>query len=403
MSSKLLIQIGTLYYLTTTLGRDGSGSFFAVIGLLACLVPFVQLGNYDLTIRQIARREDPQAVAGRAMRISFAAFFAILPLLVVLRMVLAKDISWTAFMVVATGELLVMRITTNVQAIATGFRLHYVVAVCDFLIGASRFVAVYVASRWNAGVDVMLTLYAFTSLPTAIATYLWMVHRIGSPQWRGGRLFDDFAEHRRMVIAWFAEMAASQGDKPLLKALSDAGQTGIYGTATKLFGVTLIPIDLLSQVFRPRVSQAYADGESHGRRLGQVMAMALFASGVIGGAGLFVGAWLLPWLAPQIAASEFGEARYALMYLAVIPPIYGLQRANIITAIARGATGAYASATTIAAAAGLAVLVAGAPRFGWQAACAAYFVYVLTSCIATWRFSGERPESQAAPAVLQAA
>lgn len=401
--SKLLIQLGTLYYLTTTLGRDGVGSFFAVIGLLACLVPFVQLGNYDLTIRQIARREDPQLVAGRAMRSTFAAFAFMVPLLLVLRPLMASEVGWAAFLFVATGELLIMRVMSNVQAVATGFRLHYVVAVCDFLLGVSRFAAVYVASRWGAGVDTVLTLYAFTSIPAAVAAYAWMVARIGAPHWRGGALFADFADHRRMVVAWFAEMAAGEGSKPLLNALSGAGATGIFGTATKLFAVTLIPIDLLTQVFRPRVSQAYSDGEAHGRRLGRKMSVSLCGLGVLAGVGLFAVAWALPWFAPQLAASQFGDARYALMFLAIVPPIYGLQRANVITAISRGATGAYASATAIGAIAGLTVLAAMASRFGWAGACAGYFVYVLTSCVATWWLGRERPVIEPTPASLQPA
>ncbi|MDB5326830.1 MAG: polysaccharide biosynthesis protein [Phycisphaerales bacterium] len=401
--SKLLIQIGTLYYLTAGLGRDGVGTFFALLGMLACVVPFVQLGNYDLTIRQIARGEDPAVVSGRAMRSTIAAFLAFLPVLLILRLLLAKDVGWAAYLMVATGDLLGMRVVANVQAVATGFRWHYVVAVGDFLIGLTRFVAVFVAAHFHASVDAMLMLYAFTSLPAAFASYAWMVWRVGRPQWRGGELFADFADHRRMVIAWFAEMAAGQGDKPLLKALSDAGQTGIYGTASKFFAVVIVPIDLLTQVFRPRIGHAYAQSAEAGRRLGTKMTLTLLGLGLMAGGGLFTVAWLLPWVAPKLMKSDFADVRLALMWLSIVPPVYGLQRANVILSIARGATGVYASATMIGAAVGLSTLAILAPRFGWHAACGAYFVYICTSCVATWRLGRETPAIEPASAALQPA
>ena len=275
-ASKFAIQLGTLYYLTHALGVSGVGIFFATISLLACLVPFVQLGNYDLTIREIARREDPQAVAGRAMRSSFASFLCFFPVLICLRLLLLKQVGWPAFLMVATGELLVMRVISNVQAVATGFRLHYVTAVSDFMLGLSRFVAIYIAARLGAGVNLVLMLYAFTALPTAGCAWMWMVQRIGWPQLRGGAIVEGVTDHARMVVAWFAEMAAREGDKPLLNALSNARETGIYGTATRLFSIVLVPIDLLTQVFRPRVGQAYADGDERGHRLARMMALGLF-------------------------------------------------------------------------------------------------------------------------------
>jgi O-antigen/teichoic acid export membrane protein len=385
-ASKLFIQMGTLYYLTHNLGVTGVGIFFALMGLFACLVPFVQLGNYDLTVRDIARREDPQLVMGRAMRSSGVGFLCLMPILFILHPLLAAQVRWIPYLMVAMSELGVMRVTGNVQAVATGFRLHYVTAVSDFVLGASRFAAVYIAARCHANVDTVLELYAFTTIPTTLVTYGWLVRRCGHPKWREGPLIAGLLDHLRMVAGWFAEMAAREGDKPLLNALSDARQTGIYGTATKLFGVMLVPIDVLTQVFRPRISQAYADGEARGRKVWLQMAFSLTGCGVLAGIMLFTAALLLPRVAPKLAHSEFGDARLALMYLAFVPPIYGLQRANIISAIARGAVGAYATATVVSAAVGVGTLVVFAPAHGWRAACFASQVYLSVSCLTSWLF-----------------
>jgi O-antigen/teichoic acid export membrane protein len=386
-ASKLLIQMGTLYYLTHNLGVDRVGVFFALISLFACLVPFVQLGNYDLTIRQIARRENPQVVAGRAMRSSAALFFLLLPILLLLRPVLAKQVSLAAYVMVAVSELLVMRVLSNIQAVATGFRLHYVCAVSDFLIGLSRFIAIYIAARFGAGLNAVLMLYAFTTAPATLVAYGWLVRRIGSPNYAHGAILSDIKDHLNMVVAWFGEMAAREGDKPLLNVFSDAHQTGIYGTATKLFTVMLVPIDVLTQVFRPRISEAYADGEARGLRLWRIMSVGLGGCGVLLGAALFLAAYFLPKVAPNLIKSEFAEARIALMYLAFVPPLYGLQRANIVSAIARGAVGAYAAAIAVGAGVAVATLIILAPAHGWRGACIASQVYLAVSCLTTWLFS----------------
>ena len=384
-ASKLAIQMATLFYLTRNLGVAGSGTFFAMVSLMACLVPFVQMGNYDLTVRDIARRrDDPRAVAGRAMRGSAAAFALVLPIVLCLRPWVAPQVSWLAFVAVTAGELLVMRVTVNVQAVATGFRLHYVAAVSDLVLGVSRLAAVYVADRAHAGVDAELSLYALTSLPAAAATYAWLCHRVGRPVVRGGPLFAELADHLRMVVAWFAEMAAQAGDKPLLSALAGPAAVGIYGTATKLYVIMLVPIDVLSQVLRPRLGRAYGDSEADGRRLYRLAAAGLFGCGLMTGGALLAAALLVPHVAPKLLRGPFADARVALIYLAFLPPIYGLQRANIIAAISRGATSAYARATTVAAVAGLGTLVLFAHAHGWRAACLAAQVYLCTSCLAIY-------------------
>jgi O-antigen/teichoic acid export membrane protein len=383
-ASKLVINLGTLYYMTHTLGVAGTGTFMAMIGLLACLVPFVQMGNYDLTVRDIARREEPRQVAGRAMRSSAAAFCFVLPVVALLRPILAANVGWAPYLMVTIGELLVMRVVGNVQAVATGFRQHYVTAVSDFVLGASRLAAMWVAWRMSAGVNRVLELYAFTSLPAAIAAYAWLVRRIGRPALRGGPLFSGLVEHMRMVVAWFAEMAAGEGTKPLLAAVAGAGANGIYGTAMKLYVNTLVPIDVLTQVMRPRLSAAYADGDAAGRRLYRLMAAGLFGCGVMAGAGLLGIALLAPRVAPRLVTGSFADVRLALIYLSFVPPIYGLQRANIIAAISRGATSAYAQATAVSAVVGLGTLLLFGHAHGWRAACVASQVYLATSCLATW-------------------
>jgi O-antigen/teichoic acid export membrane protein len=271
-----------------------------------------------------------------------------------------------------------------VQAVATGFRQHYVAAVSDFLLGASRLAAVYVAWRMRAGVDVELMLYAFTAVPAAAVAYGWLVRRIGRPHLRGGPLFTGFADHLRMVVAWFAEMAAQQGDKPLLTAVAGPVATGIYGTASKLFAVMLVPIDVLTQVLRPRLGRAYADGAAQGRRLYRLTAGGLFACGVLTGGGLLAAALLAPHVAPRLVRGPFADARLALIYLSFIPPVYGLQRANIIAAISRGETSAYARATAVSAAVGLGTLLLMGHAYGWRAACVASEVYLVTSCVTMW-------------------
>jgi O-antigen/teichoic acid export membrane protein len=275
-----------------------------------------------------------------------------------------------------------MRVVSNVQALATGFRLHYVCAVSDFLLGLSRFIAVFAASKLGGGLDAMLMLYAFTSLPGAIVTYAWMVRRYGSPHWRGGGFFTEFRDHQRMVVAWFSEMAAREGDKPLLLALSTPAQTGIYGTATKLFLVCIVPIDLLTQVFRPRVGQAYGDGEVSGKRTGRLMTITLFGIGALTTVGMLTVLLLLPRFVPQLMNSHFADARVALIYLAFLPPVYGLQRAAVITAISRGTTGIYATSTALSAVMSASTILLLAPTYGWRGACAGLLVYLASSSAA---------------------
>jgi len=174
-----LIQMGTLYYLTHNLGVERVGIFFALLSFFAIVVPFVQLGNYDLTVRQIARGEDPPLVAGRAMRSSIASFLFLLPVVLLLKPLVAAQVSWTGFLLMAVSELFVMRVLINVVAVATGFRLHYVSAISDFVMGLSRFSAVCLAEQLGAGLNEVLVLYAFTSAPAALGAYLW--RRVGRP------------------------------------------------------------------------------------------------------------------------------------------------------------------------------------------------------------------------------
>ena len=75
------------------------------------------------------------------------------------------------------------------------------------------------------------------------------------------------------------------------------------------------------------------------------------------------------------------------MYLAIVPPIYGLQRASVICAISRGATGAYAGAMTLSAACSTAFIVIFTPHYGWRAACFASMGYLALSAVMSWAFT----------------
>jgi O-antigen/teichoic acid export membrane protein len=385
---KMLIQIGTLYYLTHNLGVKQIGVFFALISFFTCVVPFVQLGNYDLTVRQIARNENPAVVAGRAMRSTVASFLVVLPIVLLLKPWLVGGVSWPAFLLVAASEMFFMRVLTNVVAVATGFRLHYVSAISDFVMGLSRFLAVFSAAQLGAELDGVFILYAFATIPATLGAYMWLVARIGKPIIRSGPIVVDLRDHITMVLAWFAEMLARDGDKMVLAHIAGPLQTGIYGTAMRLFGITLVPIDILTQVFRPRLSQARAESAARGAYLRRMVTACLTGCGAIAGIGLFAAAYFLPLIAPDFIKSDFAEVRSALIYLAFVPPLYGLQRANAIDAVARGAVRAYAVSTAVGATCSISLLIALSPSYGWRAACLGSLVYFAVSGVATWVLSG---------------
>ena len=117
------------------------------------------------------------------------------------------------------------------------------------------------------------------------------------------------------------------------------------------------------------------------------MAVCLGACGVLGGAGLFLAAYFLPLIAPNWIKSDFADVRSARMYLAFVPPVYGLQRANAIDAIARGAIKAYAAGTAAGVVFGMGTLVILAPSYGWRSACLGSLIYFSVSALTTWLFS----------------
>jgi O-antigen/teichoic acid export membrane protein len=272
-------------------------------------------------------------------------------------------------------------------AVATGFRLHYVSAISDFAIGLSRLIVVYTAAMLVAGLNVVLVLYALTSVLVGLGAYIWLVRRIGRPIIRSGKILADFGDHITMVVASFLEMLARDGDKLLLTEFSSPMQTGIYGTAIRLYSVTLVPIDILSQVFRPRLGRAWAEGKRSGARLWAIMIVCFGGWGLIAGAGLFLVAHFLPLIAPSWIKSDFADVRSALMFLAFVPPVYGLQRANIIDAISRGAIKAYAAGTGVGVVCGLSALIVLAPSYGWRSACLGTLIYFAVSALAIWLFS----------------
>ncbi|MDB5296489.1 MAG: polysaccharide biosynthesis protein [Phycisphaerales bacterium] len=396
---KLPIQLGTLYVLTRGLGAAGVGTFFALVGLFACVAAFVQLGTYDLVIRDVARGEPAREVVGRAFVLMTASFACLLPLLLAAKPLVAGGVGWPAYVAVTLTEAYGVRLTVVANALAIARRATHVCAAGDVLLTGGRLAAVWAATALAPGVDAVLVAYAAASAVVTAVMVGWVVRRAGRPVLRTAGALREVGEHARMVAAWSMEMLAREGDKPILAALSDPRQAGIYGTATRLFLIALVPIDLLSTVFRQRAGRASADPVG-GARVRRQMAVSFAACGAAAAGGLVALAWLLPRVAPERIRAEFADAQTALLYLAVAAPIYGLQRANVISAIARGATGAYAKATAAAAVIAVATLAAAAPAHGWRAACAALVAYLSVSCLLTWvlapiRLSGDVPADEA--------
>jgi len=358
----------TLFILGRLLGSEGFGSYLAILGLTQLLFPVFRAGIAHVMVRSLSRGVAMDAVWPKVLGVHVLG--GILGSLTSVGISsLLFDASVVTTVLIGLGQLIGLGILQAGNMAAAAYAKSVVSLVNNGVSTVLRVsaLALFALLVDEPTVDAWAWFLAGSMLPTALATALLMRRSLGARLRLALPRRDDLSLGAGFVFVDFANSAQTDIDKVVLGACDLNAGLGVYGVASRVAEVALLPLNALvrasySEFFR-RGTGAIGESIQYARRLTTLAT----SYGLVIGAGLWIAA---PILEP-LMGEEFQESVSALRWIALLPALKALQvfPANVLSGTDRQWTRARLVITT--ATLNLVLNIIFAPRFGWRGAAAA--------------------------------
>jgi O-antigen/teichoic acid export membrane protein len=317
------IQIAGFIILARSLGVEAYGVVVAVSATVAVAVEFVGLGGGEILIRAVAR--DP---ASYARQFGQALILAGITLPVVLAVAL---VSQNILFSLPTASYVVTLLTASdiITARASALAEHVAIAHCTirvantyrFLSGAIKAITVAIAC-FLFHVKTLEQWWAWQVSQAIFVMAVYTVHviwRFGKPQWS----LEITSVQRGLSFALNQVLYATQFsiDRMIIGTFGNASVLGMYGAATRLVQISLLPVLALLRMTYPTFFARGRDGIAATWAYAcRLFPFVLLVSLGIAAALALASAFVIP-----ILGSSFAGAGGIILRLAPVPILVSIQ------------------------------------------------------------------------------
>jgi O-antigen/teichoic acid export membrane protein len=363
-SGRVLAQALGFILLARTLGPADLGRFSATLALTILHTPFVELGAYNLAVRDVtAGVPEPRVIGSTLALTALALPPALLALLVLARLVLPA-IAWPAVVAIGVGNLVGARLTSLFRGICVGRGEVWGAAAIEAAAGLLYLLGAIWLSATSGTFGSWAWIYCAQSVGVGVAGLGVLLGRFGAPRWTGGAVRARLGEGVHFGIGAVAQNANAELDKALLARLSSLESAGVYAASTRALAVAIAPaMAFFGAVYR-RFFRAGAEGLEGSRRLAFQVAPAVLAYGLVAALGIALGA---PTLA-HFFGKGFADAAATLRWIAPLVAIEVLCYPFLDALTGAGLQPIRTTAQVGALALGVAMNLLLDPALGWRGA-----------------------------------
>jgi O-antigen/teichoic acid export membrane protein len=374
--STQLLQLGLrmAYFilLTRALGSQQYGAFVGTTALVSLCYPLVSLGMGNLLIKNVAHdRARFNTYWGTSLLIiSVSSLLLILLVLPLSHFILPASIPRELVLCVAIADLF---LASTIDLAAKAFQSISWLSRTGMLLASvnlCRLIAAAVMLHFFPNITA-LGWGVLYMVSTALATILGVVmvtRDIGRPHLMFRRIRHEAGEGIQFTMSAASLNMRNQMGKVMLARMATLEMTGIFGAASRLIDLALIPVRALMQAAYPRFFKEGAHGMNGALNVARRLLPVTVLLGLIASAGIY----LMAPVVPYILGVEYRSAVEALRWLSPVP----LLRAIILPASdTLSGAGCQATRCSLLGAAALLNLIANVwliPQYAWKgAACAA--------------------------------
>jgi O-antigen/teichoic acid export membrane protein len=301
------------------LGVSEYGAFVAAAALVAILSPFVSLGTGDLLIKHVSRdRNEFPVWWGNALVVTALSGFAMFaPLAIIGIFVLPKSVPLSLLLLVATADLLGMRLVElAAQAFQAFEQMRYTGQVI-LLPNVFRLLgAAFAFLAWrHASASMWAWIYLASTCSAAIVVIFLVMRRLGRPKPQLRRIWNELTEGFYFSIGLSAQTVYNDIDKTMLARLSTLGATGIYAAAYRLIDVAFTPVRSILNASYPNFFRHGQSGIEASYSYGKWLLVRTTGYSVLVCIVLMVSAPIVP----LVLGNQYRLATEALRWLALLP------------------------------------------------------------------------------------
>lgn len=385
-ATKLLTAVGTFLIVTALLPPAEYGVYVGTLGLMWFALPFATFGAGYLLLKRLAGEDVPLDEAlGRAVGVVVCGGLACAALFVLAQPVLLPQSPPLVLGLLAVAELVFGGLHEVAAFTCQATRRLRLSMALRLLQGGSRFVAAVglVVLHPDAGLTAWAWLHLATATIAAAVSLVVLDGVRGRVPFRRPRL-GEMRLGLPYSIGFGADKLRESADVVLLLRLGSGVEAGIYGAATRLVNLAVLPVRALIASSNARIFAAGArsvgDAASVARRVTLlVVGYTVPAAVLVAVAGP---------AAVSVLSSEYAATGEALRLLAVLPLLIGLE-AYVATALtAVGRQGLRVASTLASTGVNVALNIWWIPEYGWRGAAVATLLSSALNGTVCWSVLG---------------
>ncbi|WP_248359846.1 lipopolysaccharide biosynthesis protein [Anaeromyxobacter oryzae] len=369
-STRVLAQAFGFVLLARALGPADLGRFSAVLAVTVLLSPFVELGAYNLAVRDVTAGVEERRVIGNTLALTACALPPALFVLLAVGRVALPGTPWTAVAAVGVGNLLGARLTSLFRGIFVGRGEVLGAALIEAVTGVVYLAGALVLGATSKAFSTWTWIYCAQYVAVGVGGVAVLLGRFGVARWSGGAVRARVAEGVHFGIGAVAQSANAELDKALLARLAALESAGVYAASTRALAVAIAPAMAFFGAIYRRFFRAGAAGLPASRRFAFQVAPAALAYGLL--------AWATIALAAPVLAHLFGkgfaETASTLRWIAPLVAIEVLTYPFLDALTGAGLQPLRTAAQVCALGVGVVLNVLLDPRLGWRGAAIASLV-----------------------------
>jgi O-antigen/teichoic acid export membrane protein len=363
----LLLQAAYFVIIARLLGPMQYGIYAGAFAFASLVAQYSALGTGTVFLRYVSSDHSVFSIYwGNILVVTSVVGGALVVILVLLGPRILNPASAALVLLAAIGNCICAQLTIESGRVFQAFEQMRSTALLNLLTNLVR---------TAAAVAMLLTLHQATAwqwalvstLVSALAagsTVITITLRFGRPAFVSKVFVEHGAEGFGFAVAMSTSSLYNDLDKTMLSHYGMNHDNGIYTMAYRIVDIATIPIFSIRDAAMPRLFKLGRDGVAASAELSNRLMPRALALGVLGSAGMFIAAPLVP----QVVGAGFTEGVAALRWLCLIPVFRSIHQMTGCALTGAGLQRYRTASQLTAATLNFSLNLWLIPRWGWHGA-----------------------------------
>jgi O-antigen/teichoic acid export membrane protein len=323
---RMAFQAAAFVMLARSLGVQQFGALSATLALAMMIAPMVDLGAYNLAVRDIVAGAKTNRVVGNNLMMVLVTFPFALMVALVVKGIFLTELGWYSTFLVSTAVFLGGRIQSMSNGVYVAHGLNSQSTQMEILNGLTLFLCagffwLVVTQKTNHPLEVWSLMYVGQAILVSTIALMRITRKWGNIDWDWSEIRSRGLAGIHFAITSLASNAYADIDKAMLARISTLGSAGIFTAAHRFVAFALVPLAAFNAAVYPKFFASGQQGLPEARRLAIKILPITTGYGTVATIVVYL---IAPVLLP-ILGQGYGDAVEALRFLAPLIVLHCVQ------------------------------------------------------------------------------